>query len=37
MVTHRFKGLGAAKEAFEIAGRTVDDDGRLVLKVVIEA
>lgn len=37
MVTHRFKGLGAAGRAFELAGRTVDDDGRLVLKVVIEA
>ncbi|KAI0598304.1 sorbitol dehydrogenase [Biscogniauxia sp. FL1348] len=36
MVTHRFKGLDAAKHAFELAGRTVDDDGNLVLKVVIE-
>ena len=37
MVTHRFKGLGAAKGAFELASRTVDDEGNLVLKVVIEA
>ncbi|KAH6671777.1 alcohol dehydrogenase GroES-like domain-containing protein [Halenospora varia] len=37
MVTHKFKGLGNAKEAFELAGRTVDDEGKLVLKVVIEA
>lgn len=37
MVTHRFKGLGAAKQAFELAGRTVDEQGKLVLKVVIEA
>ncbi|KAF2790008.1 GroES-like protein [Melanomma pulvis-pyrius CBS 109.77] len=37
MVTHRFKGLGAAKEAFELAGKTVDKDGKLVLKVVIES
>lgn len=37
MVTHKFKGLGAAREAFELAGRTVDDEGKLVLKVVIEA
>ena len=37
MVTHKFKGLGDAKRAFELAGRTVDDDGKLVLKVVIEA
>lgn len=37
MVTHKFKGLAEAKRAFELAGRTVDDDGKLVLKVVIEA
>ncbi|KAK3312412.1 chaperonin 10-like protein [Apodospora peruviana] len=37
MVTHRFKGLENAKGAFELASRTVDDDGNLVLKVVIEA
>jgi L-iditol 2-dehydrogenase len=37
MVTHRFKGLDSAKQAFELAGRTEDDEGRLVLKVVIEA
>ncbi|KAH8680988.1 sorbitol dehydrogenase [Xylariales sp. PMI_506] len=37
MVTHRFKGLGAARTAFELASRTVDDEGNLVLKVVIEA
>ncbi|KAK8127559.1 Sorbitol dehydrogenase [Apiospora sp. TS-2023a] len=37
MVTHRFKGLAAAKKAFELASRTVDDKGNLVLKVVIEA
>lgn len=37
MVTHRFKGLENAQKAFELASRTVDDDGNLVLKVVIEA
>lgn len=37
MVTHRFKGLLSARDAFELASRTVDDEGRLVLKVVIEA
>lgn len=37
MVTHRFKGLENARQAFELAGRTVDDEGRMVLKVVIEA
>ncbi|KAK0701680.1 chaperonin 10-like protein [Lasiosphaeria miniovina] len=36
MITHRFKGLHAAKGAFELASRTVDDNGNLVLKVVIE-
>jgi L-iditol 2-dehydrogenase len=37
MVTHRFKGLENAAQAFELAGRTVDAEGRMVLKVVIEA
>lgn len=37
MVTHRFKGLDKAQGAFELASRTSDDDGNLVLKVVIEA
>lgn len=37
MVTHRFRGLAAAKEAFELAGKTVDKDGRLVLKIIVEA
>ncbi|KAF4544696.1 putative sorbitol dehydrogenase protein [Lasiodiplodia theobromae] len=36
MITHRFRGLDSAKQAFELAGRTVDDDGKLVLKVLIE-
>lgn len=36
MVTHRFKGLSAAKEAFDTAGRTKDANGNLVLKVVVE-
>lgn len=36
MVTHRIKGLHNAQEAFELASRTVDDEGRLILKVVIE-
>ncbi|KAK4041897.1 sorbitol dehydrogenase [Parachaetomium inaequale] len=37
MVTHRFRGLESAHRAFELASRTVDDEGNLVLKVVIEA
>ena len=36
IVTHKFR-LADAKSAFELAGRTVDDEGKLVLKVVIEA
>ncbi|KAF2448207.1 GroES-like protein [Karstenula rhodostoma CBS 690.94] len=36
MVTHRFRGLAAAKEAFELAGKTTDKDGRLVLKILVE-
>lgn len=35
MVTHR-KRLENAAEAFELAGKTKDDQGKLVLKVVIE-
>lgn len=37
MVTHRFKGLDKAQSAFELATRTSDDEGNLVLKIVIEA
>ncbi|KAL2121589.1 hypothetical protein VTJ04DRAFT_5616 [Mycothermus thermophilus] len=37
MVTHRFKGLENAHRAFELASRTSDENGNLVLKVVIEA
>ncbi|KAI0022732.1 sorbitol dehydrogenase [Xylariomycetidae sp. FL0641] len=37
MVTHRFRGLAAAPRAFELAARTADEHGNLVLKVVIEA
>lgn len=36
MVTHRFKGLAEAHRAFELASRTSDDEGNLVLKVIIE-
>ena len=37
LVTHRFKGLGDALKAFEMAGKTKDEDGKLVLKVVIDS
>ncbi|KAL5425720.1 hypothetical protein PMIN04_002335 [Paraphaeosphaeria minitans] len=36
LVTHRYKGLESAEEAFSMAGRTKDDKGNLVIKVVIE-
>lgn len=36
MITHRFQGLNAAKEAFELAGKTTDGNGNLVLKVLIQ-
>ena len=36
LITHRFHGLQHAREAFEMAARTMDGDGNLVLKVVIE-
>lgn len=36
LVTHRYKGLDSAVEAFEMAGKTKDDSGNLVIKVVIE-
>jgi L-iditol 2-dehydrogenase len=36
MVTHRFQGLEGVQKAFEVAGRTVDSEGNLVLKVVVE-
>ncbi|MCJ1433037.1 hypothetical protein MMC27_002396 [Xylographa pallens] len=36
LITHRFHGLQNAQNAFEMAARTVDEEGKLVLKVVIE-
>lgn len=36
MITHRFRGLAAVEEAFNLAGKTSDNDGNLVLKVLIE-
>lgn len=36
LVTHRYKGLDSAVEAFEMAGKTKDDKGNLVIKVVLE-
>ena len=37
LVTHRYRGLSNAPEAFDMAGKTKDQDGKLVLKVVIDS
>ena len=36
IVTHRFHGLENARAAFDMAAKTVDSDGKLVLKVVLD-
>ena len=36
LITHRYVGLEKVQKAFELAGRTVDEKGKLVLKVVVE-
>lgn len=36
LVTHRYHGLQSVPQAFEMAGKTSDDDGNLVLKVIVE-
>ena len=36
LVTHRYRGLEGAHKAFEMAGKTKDENGQLVLKVFIE-
>ena len=33
---NRYHGLASVKEAFELAGKTIDKDGNLVLKVLVE-
>lgn len=37
LVTHRYHGFEDAPKAFDMAGRTKDEDGKLVLKVVIDS
>ncbi|KAK3066154.1 hypothetical protein LTR53_017616, partial [Teratosphaeriaceae sp. CCFEE 6253] len=37
LVTHRFQGLAEAGKAFEMAGKTKDEEGKLVIKVVIDS
>ncbi|KAK3996278.1 chaperonin 10-like protein [Cladorrhinum sp. PSN332] len=36
LITHRFKGIESIAEAFAMAARLKDDDGKMVLKVVID-
>lgn len=35
LVTHRFEGLKNVEKAFEMAGKTKDEVGGLVLKVMV--
>lgn len=35
LVTHRYTGLDSLPEAFEMAAKTKDAEGKLVLKVVV--
>lgn len=37
LVTHRFSGLQEAVKAFEMAGKTKDAEGKLVIKVIIDS
>lgn len=36
LITHRFTGLDKIPDAFDMAGKGIDGDGKLVLKVFIE-
>ena len=36
LITHRFHGLDQSLEAFDMAAKTCDSSGNLVIKVVIE-
>lgn len=37
LITHRYKGFEDAPKAFDMAGKTKDENGTLVLKVVIDS
>ena len=37
LVTHRFSGLDNVERAFEMAAKTKDEDGNLVLKVIVQS
>lgn len=36
LVTHSYNGLSSVPQAFSMAGRTSDDSGALVVKVVVQ-
>ena len=36
LITQRFNGLQNIQSAFDMAGRTQDDDGNLVIKVLVD-
>ncbi|KAI0391692.1 alcohol dehydrogenase GroES-like domain-containing protein [Xylariaceae sp. FL0594] len=36
LVTHRFRGLDSVPAAFDMAGRVKDDEGNLVIKVMVD-
>jgi L-iditol 2-dehydrogenase len=36
LITQRYKGLNSASEAFDMARRVQDDEGNLVIKVLID-
>lgn len=36
LISHRFKGFSGIPEAFGMAGRVQDDNGKLVLKVLVD-
>lgn len=36
LITHRYHGLAEVDRAFKMAGRSHDEAGRMVLKVVVE-
>lgn len=36
LVTHRFQGMAQITNGFAMAGRAKDEDGRLVIKVIVD-
>lgn len=36
LITHRVKGLDEVQQAFDLAGKVKDKEGKLVLKVVVD-